>query len=170
MLRLARSGGFAGYDKTCRNLPAEEVAERIAAGEPHVWRVKVPEDRGDITIDDVIRGEVSWPGDMMDDFIIARTDGSATYNFATVVDDWQMGMTHIIRGDDHLSNTPRQIIVYEALEAPVPQFAHMSLIFGADGKRLSKRHGATSVEAYARRGHPARGSAQLPRAAGLVTG
>ena len=84
----------------------------------------------------------------MDDFILVRTDGSPTYNFATVVDDWQMGITHIIRGDDHLSNTPRQIIVYEALGAPVPEFAHMSLIFGADGKRLSKRHGATSVEAY----------------------
>jgi glutamyl-tRNA synthetase len=146
------SGGFAGYDKTCRHLPAEEVAERISAGEPHVWRVKVPEDRGDIVITDVIRGEVSWPGDMMDDFIVVRTDGTATYNFATVVDDWQMGMTHIIRGDDHLSNTPRQIVVYEALGAPVPEFAHMSLIFGSDGKRLSKRHGATSVEAYAEEG------------------
>jgi len=146
------SGGFGGYDRACRNLPPEQVAERIAAGEPHVWRIKVPEDRGDIVITDVIRGEVSWPGDAMDDFIIARTDGSATYNFATVVDDWQMGMTHIIRGDDHLSNTPRQIVVYEALGAPVPQFAHMSLIFGPDGKRLSKRHGATSVEAYAEEG------------------
>jgi glutamyl-tRNA synthetase len=103
-------------------------------------------------IDDAIRGEVSWSADVVDDFIIARTDGTATYNFATVVDDWQMGMTHIIRGDDHLSNTPRQIVVYEALDAPVPRFAHMSLIFGADGKRLSKRHGATSVEAYAEEG------------------
>jgi glutamyl-tRNA synthetase len=145
-------GGFSGYDRTCRYLDLSVVAERIAAGEPHVWRVAVPEDRGDIVIDDLIRGETTFPGDAMDDFILARTDGSATYNFATVVDDWTMGMTHIIRGDDHLSNTPRQVIVYEALEAPVPRFAHMSLIFGADGRRLSKRHGATSVEAYADEG------------------
>jgi glutamyl-tRNA synthetase len=89
----------------------------------------------------------------MDDFVLVRTDGSPTYMFATVVDDWTMGMTHIIRGDDHLSNTPRQIVVYEALEADVPAFAHMSLIFGADGKRLSKRHGATSVEAYRDQGY-----------------
>ncbi len=141
-------GGFSGYDRTCRHIQSAEAQERIAAGEPHVWRVKVPDDRGDITIEDAIRGTVTWPIDAMDDFILARTDGTPTYMFATVVDDWQMGITHIIRGDDHLSNTPRQITVYEALEAPVPIFAHMSLIFGPDGKRLSKRHGATSVEAY----------------------
>jgi len=145
-------GGFSGYDRTCRSIDPALAQERIAAGEPHVWRVAVPEDRGDIVISDLIRGETVFPGDAMDDFILVRTDGSATYNFATVVDDWTMGMTHIIRGDDHLSNTPRQVMVYEALEAPVPVFAHMSLIFGADGKRLSKRHGATSVEAYAEEG------------------
>jgi glutamyl-tRNA synthetase len=108
----------------------------------------VPDERGDIVIDDAIRGETRFPIDAMDDFILVRTDGTPTYMFATVVDDWEMGMTHIIRGDDHLSNTPRQVVVYEALEAPVPTFAHMSLIFGTDGKRLSKRHGATSVESY----------------------
>ena len=145
-------GGFSGYDRTCRSIDSPIAAGRIAAGEPHVWRVAVPEDRGDIVIDDLIRGETRFPGDAMDDFILMRTDGTATYNFATVVDDWTMGMTHIIRGDDHMSNTPRQVVVYEALEAPVPAFAHMSLIFGADGKRLSKRHGATSVEAYAEEG------------------
>lgn len=142
------SGGASGYDRTCRSIPRDEALSRAAAGEPHVWRVAVPEDRGDIVFDDAIRGETRFPGDAMDDFILARTDGSPTYMFATVVDDWQMGMTHIIRGDDHLSNTPRQIVVFEALEAPVPTYAHMSLIFGADGKRLSKRHGATSVESY----------------------
>lgn len=141
-------GGVSGYDRACRRILAADAATRIEAGEPHVWRVAVPEGRGDIVFDDAIRGEVRFPGDAMDDFILVRTDGSPTYNFATVVDDWMMEMTHIIRGDDHLSNTPRQIVVYEALEAPVPVFAHMSLIFGADGKRLSKRHGATSVESY----------------------
>lgn len=146
-------GGYAGYDRTCRSIARADATARIEAGEPHVWRVKVPEDRGDIVIDDVIRGRVSWPGEMMDDFILVRTDASPTYMFATVVDDWKMGITHIIRGDDHLSNTPRQIVVYEALGAPVPLFAHMGLIFGADGKRLSKRHGATSVVAYAEEGY-----------------
>jgi len=145
-------GGFSGYDRTCRGIDGADAAARIESGDPHVWRVAVPDDRGDIVIDDLIRGETRFPADAMDDFILVRTDGSATYNFATVVDDWTMGMTHIIRGDDHLSNTPRQVVVYEALEAPVPAFAHMSLIFGADGKRLSKRHGATSVESYAEEG------------------
>lgn len=141
-------GGFSGYDRACRAIDPQTAAERISAGDPHVWRVAVPDDRGDIVISDIIRGETAFPIDAMDDFILVRTDGTPTYNFATVVDDWTMGMTHIIRGDDHLSNTPRQVVVFEALEAPVPQFAHMSLIFGADGKRLSKRHGATSVESY----------------------
>jgi glutamyl-tRNA synthetase len=89
----------------------------------------------------------------MDDFVLARTDGTPTYNFATVVDDVDMQMTHIIRGDDHLSNTPRQILVFEALGAPVPRFAHLSMIWGADGKKLSKRHGATSVEAFRDEGY-----------------
>ncbi|MDH4139286.1 MAG: glutamate--tRNA ligase [Coriobacteriia bacterium] len=154
MREVARTrGGFSGYDRTCRDIPVEDARSRVDAGESHVWRVKVPADRGDIVIEDAVRGRVSWPADVMDDFILVRTDGTPTYNFATVVDDWKMGITHIIRGDDHLSNTPRQIVVYEALEAPQPVFAHMSLIFGADGKRLSKRHGATSVEAYRDEGY-----------------
>ncbi len=141
-------GGFSGYDRSCRPIPTAQAAARVDAGEPHVWRVAVPEGRGDIVFDDAIRGEVRFPSDAMDDFILVRSDGTPTYNYATVVDDWTMEMTHVIRGDDHLSNTPRQIVVYEALGAPVPVFAHMSLIFGPDGKRLSKRHGATSVESY----------------------
>ena len=146
-------GGFSGYDRTCRAIPHDDAMARVAAGEPHVWRVKVQDGLEGITINDVIRGEVTWPIDAMDDFILVRTDGSPTYMFATVVDDWKMGITHIIRGDDHLSNTPRQIAVYQALEAEIPTFAHMGLIFGADGKRLSKRHGATSVESYAEEGY-----------------
>lgn len=146
-------GGVFGYDRTCRALSRSDADTRIAAGEPHVWRIGVPEDRGDIVIEDAIRGQVRWPAEVMDDFILVRTDGSPTYMFATVVDDWKMGITHIIRGDDHLSNTPRQIVVYEALGAAVPVFGHMSLICGADGKRLSKRHGATSVESYRDEGY-----------------
>lgn len=141
-------GGFAGYDRTCRSIDAETAAGRIAAGEPHVWRLRVPEDRGDITFDDAVRGETTFSADSVDDFVLARTDGSPTYNFAVVMDDADMLITHVIRGDDHLSNTPKQILVFEALGLPVPTFAHLSMIWGADGKRLSKRHGATSVEAY----------------------
>jgi len=146
-------GGYAGYDRACRSLDPDVVAQRIQAGEPHVWRVKVPEDRGDIVFTDAIRGETTFPSSAMDDFVLVRTDGTPTYNFATVVDDADMAISHIIRGDDHLSNTPRQIIVFEALDREVPIFAHMSMILGADGKRLSKRHGATSVEAYRDEGY-----------------
>ena len=146
-------GGFAGYDRTCRALCADDAAARVAAGEPHVWRLRVPEHRGDITFPDAVRGDVTFPDNAVDDFVLARTDGSPTYNFAVVMDDVDMKITHVVRGDDHLSNTPKQIVVYEALEMPVPIFAHLSMIWGADGKRLSKRHGATSVEAYAEMGY-----------------
>lgn len=146
-------GGFAGYDRTCRSIGAETALARISAGEPHVWRLKVPEDRGDITFVDAVRGETTFPAESVDDFVLARTDGTATYNFAVVLDDAGMKISHIIRGDDHLSNTPKQIVVYEALGLKLPTFAHMSMIWGPDGKRLSKRHGATSVEAYAEMGY-----------------
>ncbi|MBN2404437.1 MAG: glutamate--tRNA ligase [Coriobacteriia bacterium] len=145
----ARSkGGFAGYDRTCRALSPSEAKARIAAGEPHVWRLKVPEDRGEIVFSDAVRGDVTFPADTVDDLVLVRTDGSATYNFAVTVDDATMAITHVIRGDDHLSNTPKQILIYEALGKSLPTFAHLSMILGSDGKRLSKRHGATSVEAY----------------------
>ncbi len=146
-------GGVAGYDRTCRGLSDDQVASRFAQGEAHVWRLAVPENRGDIVFDDAVRGVMSFPESAVDDFILARTDGSPTYNFAVVMDDVDMRITHVIRGDDHLSNTPKQIVVYEALEMPVPIFAHLSMIWGPDGKRLSKRHGATSVEAYAELGY-----------------
>jgi glutamyl-tRNA synthetase len=145
----ARSaGGFAGYDRRCRSCAPDEAAARVAAGEPAVWRIAVPEDRGDITFTDPIRGELSFPSSAMDDFVLVRSDGTPTYNFATVIDDDAMEITHVVRGDDHLSNTPRQILVFEALGHQPPVFAHLPMIWGADGKRLSKRHGATSVESY----------------------
>jgi glutamyl-tRNA synthetase len=146
-------GGFAGYDRTCRAIDPQNAAARIAVGEPHVWRLKVPDDRGHITFVDAVRGETTFAADNVDDFVLARTDGSATYNFAVVMDDAGMKITHVVRGDDHLSNTPKQILLYEALGVEVPTFAHLSMIWGADGKRLSKRHGATSVEAYAELGY-----------------
>ena len=143
-----RKDPFQGYQRRCRNLTREEAQARIDAGEPYVLRIKVPEDRGDVVIEDAVHGRVVFDAKELDDFVIFRSDGTPTYNFATVVDDAAMGITHVIRGDDHLSNTPRQVMVYEALGAPVPVFAHISMILGADGKKLSKRHGATSVEEY----------------------
>lgn len=150
--REAAGESYAGYDRTCRNLSAEEAQARIAAGEPHVWRLKVPENHGPIEFDDAVYGHMSFPADVMDDMILVRTDGTPTYNFAVVCDDANMQITHVIRGDDHLSNTPRQILIYEALGLKAPTFAHLSMILGADGKKLSKRHGATSVEEYKAQG------------------
>lgn len=143
-----RHDPFQGYQRTCRNIDPKEAQARIEAGEPYTIRIKVPLDRGDVIVHDAVHSDVTFNARELDDFIIFRSDGTPTYNFATVVDDALMGITHIIRGDDHLSNTPRQIMVYEALGAPVPEFAHISMILGPDGKKLSKRHGATSVEEY----------------------
>ncbi|MDO4502905.1 MAG: glutamate--tRNA ligase [Coriobacteriia bacterium] len=149
----AEEGGYAGYDGTCRGMDPAEAEARIAAGEPHVWRLAVPKDHGPIEFDDAVYGHMSFPADVMDDLILIRSDGTPTYNFAVVCDDSNMQITHVVRGDDHLSNTPRQILIYEALGRPVPTFAHLSMILGADGKKLSKRHGATSVEEYRDRGY-----------------
>lgn len=145
-------GGYAGYDRTCRDLDPAEAQARIDAGEPHVWRLKVPLDHGPIEFTDAVYGEMSFPAEVMDDMIVVRSDGTPTYNFAVVCDDANMQITHVIRGDDHLSNTPRQILIYEALGYDVPTFAHLSMILGPDGKKLSKRHGAASVEEFADRG------------------
>lgn len=143
-----RKDPFQGYQRTCRNIDPAVAQARVEAGEPYTIRIKVPDNRGDVVVRDAVHGNVTFNAKELDDFIIFRSDGTPTYNFATVVDDAAMGITHIIRGDDHLSNTPRQVMVYEALGAPTPTFAHISMILGSDGKKLSKRHGATSVEEY----------------------
>ncbi|WP_077597784.1 glutamate--tRNA ligase [Olsenella urininfantis] len=150
-----RKDPFQGYQRTCRDMDPAEAQRRIDAGEPYVLRIKVPLDRSDVIVHDAVHGDVTFNARELDDFIIFRSDGTPTYNFATVVDDAMMGITHIIRGDDHLSNTPRQVMVYEALGAPTPTFAHISMILGPDGKKLSKRHGATSVEEYREQGYDA---------------
>ncbi len=108
-------------------------------------RLRVP-DEGDTVVADEIRGEVRFPNAASDDFVIARGDGSVLYNFAVAVDDADMGITHVIRGDDHLSNTPKQLLVMEALDVTPPRYAHLPLLHGPDGKKLSKRHGAASVQ------------------------
>ena len=143
---------YHGYDRTCRNLSPCDVEGRIDVGVSHTWRLKIPLDRGDVSFDDLVFGTTTVPISQLDDFILVRSDGTPTYNYAVCVDDVLMRISHVIRGDDHMSNTPKQILVYEGLGAPVPQFAHLSMILGADGKRLSKRHGATSVEAYKEEG------------------
>ncbi len=135
------------YDGVCRN-----GAEPPSEDAPYVIRFRNPED-GEVVVDDLIRGRVTFSNDELDDLIIARTDGSPTYNFTVVVDDSDMNITHVIRGDDHLNNTPRQINIFRALGLEPPTYAHVPMILGADGKRLSKRHGAVSVLQYREDGY-----------------
>ena len=133
------------YDGTCR--PAEGTVPLLPTDKPFTVRFRSPND-GSTVVHDLIKGDVVFDNRELDDLIIARSDGTPTYNFCVVVDDIAMGITHIIRGDDHLSNTPRQIQLYQAFARELPQFAHVPLILGTDKARLSKRHGATSVMAY----------------------
>src|SRR5881275_3528624 len=118
---------------------------------PFALRFHVPDD-GDVTIDDLIRGEVTWRKESLGDFIVIRSDGLPTYNFSVVADDHDMEITDVIRAEEHLTNTHRQVLIYRALGWDVPEFAHVSLILGQDRTKLSKRHGATSVSAYADEG------------------
>ena len=131
------------YDRRCLGLSAHTVQQRLAGGEQAAVRFAVPP--GEIVIDDALRGPVVVGSDAIGDFIIVRSDGIAGYNFASVIDDRDMGITHVIRGDDHLTNTARQLLLFAALGATAPRFAHHSLVLGPDGGKLSKRHGATSV-------------------------
>ena len=133
------------YEGTCR--PVEGVILPLPKDKLYTVRFRSPRD-GSTTVRDLIKGDVVFDNRELDDLIIARSDGTPTYNFCVVIDDIEMGITQIIRGDDHLSNTPRQIQLYEALGRELPQFAHVPLILGTDKARLSKRHGATSVTAY----------------------
>ncbi|HWO41533.1 MAG TPA: glutamate--tRNA ligase [Candidatus Eisenbacteria bacterium] len=133
------------YDGTCR--PPEGTAPALPHGVPYSIRFRSPRE-GSTVVNDAVKGEVVFDNRELDDLIIARSDGTPTYNFCVVVDDIDMRVSHIIRGDDHLANTPRQIQLYHALESTPPEFAHVPLILGIDKARLSKRHGATSVLAY----------------------
>jgi glutamyl-tRNA synthetase len=135
------------YDGRCSRLSPAEVKSNIDSGKPYTVRIKV-EQTGETVVNDIVRGEVRVQNSTLDDIIILRTDGMPIYNFVVVVDDVEMGITHVIRGDDHLSNTPKQIHIYKALGFNIPQFAHIPLILGADKSKLSKRHGETSVMRY----------------------
>jgi nondiscriminating glutamyl-tRNA synthetase len=140
--QLAR-GQMPKYDRTCCDLPAAEVEARFAAGEEAAIRFHVPD--GDVTFEDLIHGPITFSSDVIGDFIIKRTDGGYSYNFAVVVDDAGMEITHVIRGEDHITNTARQLMLFAALGRPAPRYGHHSLILATDGSKLSKRHGATSI-------------------------
>jgi glutamyl-tRNA synthetase len=142
-----KEGRKPKYDGTCR-----EGQQGTAEDRPFVVRFKAPQE-GETTFVDRIKGSITFQNDELDDLIIQRTDGTPTYNFVVVVDDAEMGINLVLRGDDHINNTPRQIMLYEALGYPVPDFAHVPMILGADKSRLSKRHGATSVMAYKEMGY-----------------
>jgi glutamyl-tRNA synthetase/nondiscriminating glutamyl-tRNA synthetase len=140
------------YHGTCRDTPQADARARMAAGERPVVRFKVPENV-EVSFQDLVRGEVSFSSEVIGDPVLVRSDGRPAYNFAVVVDDALMEITHVIRGEDHISNTPRQVLLYQALGFTTPEFAHLSLVMGPDHTLLSKRHGATSVAEFRERGY-----------------
>ncbi|UCC73685.1 MAG: glutamate--tRNA ligase [Gemmatimonadota bacterium] len=143
-------GRAAAYDGRCRDLNPDDAGRRAAGGEPHAIRFRMPD--GETAWDDVVSGTTRFRNRDIDDFVILRSDSTPTYNLAVVSDDIGMGITHVIRGADHISNTPKQIQIYRALGAEMPVFCHVPLILGPDGKRLSKRHGATALAEYRKSG------------------
>jgi nondiscriminating glutamyl-tRNA synthetase len=146
------AGRPARYAGTCRRFSREQAEARIAAGERPAIRFRIPEDR-DVVFTDLVRGDVRFQSDVIGDPVIVRADGHPAYNFAVVVDDASMAVTHVVRGEDHISNTPRQILLYEALGFAPPVFAHLALVLGPDHSPLSKRHGATSVSEFRSKGY-----------------
>jgi nondiscriminating glutamyl-tRNA synthetase len=140
------------YAGTCRDIPLNDAKRRKESGEPAVVRLRVPEGRN-VTFNDLVRGEVTFHTDVIGDPVLVRSDGIPAYNFAVVIDDALMKVTHVIRGEDHISNTPRQILLYEAYAYRPPTFAHLSLVMGPDHAPLSKRHGATSVKEFRDKGY-----------------
>ena len=140
------------YSGTCRSIPPDEAGARVANGEKAVIRLRVPSGR-DVTFPDIVRGPVTFHTDVIGDPVLVRSDGMPAYNFAVVIDDALMKVTHVVRGEDHISNTPRQVLLYEAFGWQPPAFAHLSLVMGPDHTPLSKRHGATSVAEFRTKGY-----------------
>ncbi|OAT87035.1 glutamate--tRNA ligase [Desulfotomaculum copahuensis] len=147
-----QSGRAPRYDGRCRHLDEAARKAKEAAGLKPVLRIKAPAE-GSTVVRDLIRGEVTFDNSTLDDFIIMKSNGIATYNFACVVDDHGMGITHVLRAEEHLSNTPKQLVIYNALGYPPPQFAHVPMILAPDRSKLSKRHGATAVEEFREQGY-----------------
>jgi glutamyl-tRNA synthetase len=139
------------YDRRCSRLTAEEVAERETAKLPRAIRFRVPP--GETTFHDLVHGDITFDNAHIEDFVALRSDGHPTYHLSVVADDIDMAITHVVRGDDHISNTPKQVMLYRAFGKPLPAFAHVPLILGPDKRRLSKRHGATSVTEYSKQGY-----------------
>jgi len=148
---MQRAGKPPVYNGRCRSLSGKEKRRLEEAGKKPVIRFKVTRE-GELKVKDLLRGEVKFDSKILGDFIILKSDGTPTFNFANVIDDSLMKITHVIRGDDHLSNTPRQLLIYEALGWAAPLYAHIPMILGKDGGKLSKRHGATSVTHYREKG------------------
>jgi glutamyl-tRNA synthetase len=149
-VRAEAAGGGYRYDRRCYRLSPDEIERRRASGMPFTIRFLLPDE--EIAWDDAVHGRISFQGTDLDDFVILRSDGTAIYNLAVVSDDIAMRISHVIRGDDHISNTPKQIALYRALGHQLPVFAHVPMILGTDGKKLSKRHGATAVGDYQNQG------------------
>jgi len=145
-LQSARDAGSYLYPGTCRNLSDEDTKWRLNQSQSFTLRLKLP--KGETTYQDLIYGDIHAEHKELDDFIIVRTDGTPTYNFSAVIDDHDMEITHVIRGEDHVANTPKQILLYQALGYNEPVFAHLPMILGPDKKRLSKRHGAPGVQNF----------------------
>src|SRR6188474_325425 len=141
------------YVGRCRNLARDEARRRIESGEKAVIRFRVPDGTRDVVFNDLVRGEVRFSTEVIGDPVLVRSDGVPAYNYAVVIDDALMAISHVIRGEDHISNTPRQLLLYEAFGWRPPHFAHVSLVMGPDHSPLSKRHGATSVAEFRARGY-----------------
>ncbi len=149
---LMAKGEDPRYLGKCRNLTAEDRAKLAAEGRKPVVRFRVPANQT-IVIKDLVRGEVKFDSDGIGDYVIVKSDGIPTYNFAVIIDDSTMEITHVVRGEEHLSNTPRQVLLYQALGLNCPEFAHVSLILGKDRSKMSKRHGSTAVDQYRQKGY-----------------
>ncbi len=145
------AGSAFRYDGRARAIPTEESDRRAAAGEKFVLRLRVPDET--LVVDDVVQGKTEFPAGALDDFVLVRSDGHPLYHFTVCVDDVAMGITHVIRGADHLPNAPKHVALFRALGAEAPVFAHLGMILGTDGKKLSKRHGAAGVEEFEAQGY-----------------
>jgi len=146
------SGQDSRYDNRCKNLTPEQVEEKLNHGEDFTIRFKVPPKK-EIVFNDLIRGKISFQSSVMGDFVIIKSDRTPSYNFAVVVDDADMKISHVVRGEDHISNTGHQILLFESLGFKSPHFAHLSMILGPDGSKLSKRHGATTISQFREMGY-----------------
>jgi glutamyl-tRNA synthetase len=144
--RAEAEGRSYRYSRAGRDIPPDESDRRARAGEKFVVRLKMPDET--IVVEDLIRGRVEFPADALDDFVLVRSDGHPLYHFSVCVDDADMRITHVLRGDDHLANTPKHVALFRALGADVPAFAHLGMILGTDRKKLSKRYGAAAVEEW----------------------